>query len=72
MARNVLLQKSEDGDVRLYDRRDQFQACYKSGQWFNELIFNDDDLEDFYLIDDENEIERILSEARIALNRPGI
>ncbi len=50
MARTVLLQKSEDGDVRLYDRRDQFQACCKSGQWFNELIFNDDDLEDFYLI----------------------
>ncbi len=70
MARNVLLQESEDGEVRLYDRRDNFHACFKKGQWFDTLVFDDYELEEFDLIDDEAEIERVLAMARAALNQP--
>lgn len=70
MARNVLLQKSDAGEVRLYDRRDSFHACFKSGRWFDTLVFVDFELEEFDLIEDEREIESALAEARAALGCP--
>lgn len=70
MERNVLLQISDRGDIRLYDRRDSFSACFKKGQWFDHLVFNAYELEDFNLINDQNEIDQVLAEARAALGKP--
>jgi len=39
-------------------------------EWFNDLLFQDYELEEFNLIEDEEEISRVLTEARAALNKP--
>ena len=70
MRRNVLLQKSDDGKICLFDRRDKFHASFKDGSWVNDVLFQSYELEEFNLINDENEIERVLAEARAALKRP--
>lgn len=45
-------------------------ACFKKGQWFDHLVFNAYELEDFNLINDQNEIDQVLAEARAALGKP--
>ncbi|MCC6978899.1 MAG: hypothetical protein IT343_11300 [Candidatus Melainabacteria bacterium] len=70
MGITVLLQKSNEGNVSLYDRRDKFHASFKNGSWSNDLLFSAYELEEFDLIDDECEIARVLAEARAALNQP--
>ncbi|MBP9094561.1 hypothetical protein KBI23_26315 [bacterium] len=67
MMRNVLLQKSETGEIRLFDSRDKFHACFKNGQWHDRLVFDDYELEEFDLIENDSEIAKALSEARAAL-----
>lgn len=70
MGINVLLQKSDQGEVSLYDRRDKFIASFKNGKWTKALLFDNYELEEFSLIEDEQEIEAVLSEARAALGCP--
>lgn len=67
LADDVLLQRSNTGEIRLYDSRDEFCACFKNGQWFDHLIFDAYTLEEFDLIEDDNEIKDALSNARKAL-----
>lgn len=70
MGIDVLLQKSDQGEVSLYDRRDKFIASFKNGKWTKALLFDNYELEEFSLIEDEKEIEAVLSEARAALGCP--
>jgi len=70
MRRNVVLQKSDQGEIHLFDRRDDFIACLKGGTWVNDLVFQSYELEEFNLITDQKEIETVLAEARTALNCP--
>jgi len=70
MGRNVLLQMSDAGDICLFDQRDDFHASFKNGNWVNDLLFQSYELEEFNLINDQKEIDRVLAEARTALNRP--
>ncbi|HEY9711827.1 MAG TPA: hypothetical protein V6C72_00055 [Chroococcales cyanobacterium] len=63
----VVLKKSADGEIYLYDSRDKFLAGYKNGGWQKGLQFQDREMDDFRLIEDESEIERALEEARAAL-----
>lgn len=70
MRRDVLLQKSDSGEICLYDRRDNFHASFKNGAWVNDVLFQSYELEEFNLINDQKEIETILAEARTALNQP--
>lgn len=70
MGIKVLMQKSDQGEVSLYDRRDKFIASYKNGKWTKALLFDSYELEEFSLIEDEQEIEAVLSEARAALGCP--
>ncbi|MCA9805678.1 MAG: hypothetical protein KC777_27090 [Cyanobacteria bacterium HKST-UBA02] len=70
MRRDVLLQKSDSGEICLYDRRDNFHASFKNGTWVNDLVFQSYELEEFNLISDQKEIETVLAEARTALNCP--
>jgi len=70
MRRDVLLQKSDSGEICLYDRRDNFHASFKNGTWVNDVLFQSYELEEFNLINDQREIETILAEARSALSQP--
>jgi len=45
MGITVLLQKSNEGNVSLYDRRDKFHASFKNGSWSNDLLFSAYELE---------------------------
>jgi hypothetical protein len=67
LANDVILQRSITGEIRLYDSRDKFHACLKNNQWHDHLLFNDYELEEFDLIEDDSEIAEVLSEARAAL-----
>jgi hypothetical protein len=68
LADDVILQRSEQGNCCLFDRRDKFVACKKDGNWVTTPLFEDSELEEFYLIEDEQEILRVLEEARAALS----
>lgn len=70
LARLVLCQRSESGLIRLYDSRDKFSACRRYGKWHDTLMFDDDELDDFYLILDHDEIHRLLEVARYVLKCP--
>lgn len=67
---SVLLRRSDNGEIELYDERDKFIASKKHGQWQTMLLFNDFELEDFTIIEDEQEIAKVLAEARNALGQP--
>lgn len=68
LANDVILQRSTTGEIRLYDSRDQFHACLKNNQWHDQLLFNEYELEEFDLIEDDSEIAKVLSEARAAFD----
>jgi hypothetical protein len=70
LANSVLVRRSDSADIEIYDQRDNFIASRKSGEWHGKLLFNDFELEEFTLIENDAEIESILTEARAALNRP--
>lgn len=70
MLEHVLLQRSDKGEICLFDSRDSFHASFKNGQWVNDLLFQDYELEEFNLIYDDNEIARVLAEARAAVGQP--
>ena len=70
LANSVLIRRSDNADIEIYDERDNFIASKKQGEWHNKLLFNDYELEEFTLIENDAEIESILEEARAALNRP--
>lgn len=70
MLEPVFLRCSDKGEICLFDKRDKFVACFKAGSWLNDLVFQDYELDDFTIIEDESEIERVLAEARAALGRP--
>ncbi len=70
MSIKVLLQKSDQGEVSLYDRRDKFIASFKNGKWTKALLFDSYELEEFNQIEDNQEIEAVLSEARAVLGCP--
>lgn len=67
---SVLLRRSDRGEIELYDQRDKFIASMKHGKWQAKLLFNDYELEDFTIIEDEQEIAKVLAEARAALGQP--
>ncbi|MBA3992557.1 MAG: hypothetical protein C0469_03450 [Cyanobacteria bacterium DS2.3.42] len=68
--KDVLMQRSEKGEIAIYDRRDKFLASFKNGQWIGDDVFNFYELEEFTVLYDDNEIVQVLAEARAALNQP--
>ncbi len=70
LVNSVLVRRSDDAEIELFDERDSFIASFKNGKWVKALVFSDYELEDFDLIEDEREIERVLAEARAALGCP--
>lgn len=67
---SVLVRRSINSEIEVYDERDKFIASRRRGEWYNKLIFNNYELEEFTIVEDEDEIARVLSEARAALNKP--
>lgn len=68
--KNVLVQKSDRGEISLFDARDDFMASYKDGNWTGDSIFQIIELENFTIIEDDKEIIQILDEARSSLGKP--
>ncbi len=64
------MRRSDDGDISIFDERDNFIASFKRGQWIDDLVFQTYELEEFTIIEDEVEIFRVLAEARKALGKP--
>jgi hypothetical protein len=67
---HILLRRSEKGEISLFDERDNFQASFRGEAWTSGRIFQSHELEEFTILEDDDEISRILTEARTALNRP--
>lgn len=67
---DVLVCKSDDGEISIFDERDKFAASFRDGQWIGRRIFQALELEEFTIIQDENEVSQILKQAREALNQP--
>ncbi len=67
---DVLVCKSDDGEISIFDGRDKFAASFRDGQWIGRRIFQALELEEFTIIQDENEVSQILKQAREALNQP--
>lgn len=68
--KNVLVRRSNRDEVSIFDGRDDFMASFRNGHWVDNAIFQESELEDFTIIRDDNEILRLLTEARAALNQP--
>lgn len=69
MIRHLQVLRSEEGKISLFDRTDNFIASYAGGVWVADDVFEFIELEQFSQVDD-SEALRLLSEARMALNRP--
>lgn len=67
--KDILVQQSDKGEISLFDARDDFMASYKNGQWIEDLLFQPTELEDFTIIENDEEVLRILDEARSALGQ---
>lgn len=60
--------RADDGRISLFDKSDQFMASFVDGKWIGDQVFRWTDLEEnFKLIYDEDEVVRLIAEARAAL-----
>lgn len=60
--------RADDGRISVYDESDEFMASFLDGKWIADQLFRWTDLEDnFKLIYDEDEVIRLIAEARAAL-----
>lgn len=67
---DILVRVSENGHIAVFDSRDDFTASFKDGYWVNDLVFQFAELEEFTIVEEEQEVVRILNEARSALGQP--
>ncbi len=68
--KDVMIHRSDKGEIAIFDRRDDFIASCKGGKWAARNIFQLDEWEEFTQLQDDREITLILSEARKALDKP--
>ena len=68
---NVLAMKSNDGRIHLFDENTEFMASFVKGHWVANHSFSWTDMdENFWNIDDSQEVNRLFEEARKNLNQP--
>lgn len=69
---HILAMKSAaTGNIHLFDETDDFIASFHKGKWIPETLFDYADLqENFDHMTDDDEIMRLLAEARAALGQP--
>jgi|688.fasta_scaffold159707_2 hypothetical protein len=62
---------SKDGRISLFDAADDFIASFVDNRWYPDQLFRWTDLEEnFFQIDDRDEMMRIFAESRSALALP--
>ncbi len=67
---HVLAMRSPDGEILIADQTDNFSASFRDSKWRYGDIFDSEDLfENFRHIEDDDEVLRILKEARSTLTR---
>ncbi|MBA4026676.1 MAG: hypothetical protein C0473_00390 [Cyanobacteria bacterium DS3.002] len=62
--------KSENGDIIVRSKEDNFIASYKNGKWSNRIAFSGYELEDLLQVSDPKEAGAIIELAKKAL-QPG-
>lgn len=67
---DVLVRMSEKGYIAVFDARDDFTASFKDGYWVDDLCFQCTELEEFTIVEAEQEVVKIQEEARSALGQP--
>ena len=71
MIEHIFAVSSDKGEILLYDATDKFIASLQNGAWFTGDVFHYLDLEEnFFHIKDDDEVLRLLAEAREALRQP--
>lgn len=71
MLEYLHVSKAANGEISVFDSRDKFAADFVDGKWILDHMFSCYDLEErFYLVQDDQEALRFLSEARAALGCP--
>ena len=49
---SVMVRRSDNAEIEIYDQRDKFIASKRHGQWHNKLLFNDYELEEFTIVEE--------------------
>ncbi len=68
---HILAMRSHKDEILLFDETDKFKASFQNGKWIDATTFNFDDLWDnFDHMTNDDEIMRLMEEARAALGQP--
>lgn len=71
MIKHILAMRSDTGELSLFDETDNFMASYRGGKWIADDVFEMRDIEqNFYHIEDDKEVLKIMDEARKILGKP--
>lgn len=70
MLQKILVRKSDEGEISIFDETDNFLASYKDGKWVADDVFQYSDFDKFTVITNEQEIAKLAAEARSALDFP--
>lgn len=69
MVQNILVRRSDKGEISIFDEFDNFLASYKDGKWIADDVFQYSDFDSFTVVEDNLEIERIAQEAMATLGQ---
>lgn len=61
--------KSDDGRKFVQSKDEDFLACYKNGEWVDEMMFEPCELQELPPVEDAREALSIIKEAKKALSR---
>lgn len=70
MLKHILARRSKNGEISIFDETDNFLASFRDGHWIADDVFQYSDFDHFTVIEDENEISKLITEARAALGLP--
>jgi hypothetical protein len=69
MAMDFRVYKADDGRAVVQSKYDDFVACYRHGEWVNDMVFDPIEMQDIPLVEDSAEASNIISQAKRALSR---
>lgn len=69
MVMDFRVYKADDGRKVVQSKFDDFVACYRYGEWVNDMVFDPLELQEFPLVEDSTEAANIIKQAKQALSR---
>lgn len=61
--------KADDGRAVVQSKFDDFVACFKHGEWTNDMVFDPMEMQEIPLVEDAAEASDIIRRAKKALSR---